>query len=406
VFEWSVPGRREELVEAMVRSLPKSIRRRFVPIADTVDTLVATLDPAAGAPREAVRRELSRLGAVAIPPDAFDLDALPPHLLPRFRIVDDAGAVIAEGGDLAELKEMVAADARASIAAETHDLERTGLTRWDLGELPKSVEIGEAGHRAPAYPALVDEGESVAVRLLATPGEQADAMWAGTIRLLLLSLPSPRRLFTPLLSNNARLAIGSGPYQAPADWVDDCLGSAVGAILVDAGGPAWEAGGFDALLVRTRDELADRATAVAEESLALLDTVRRIEIAVARLGDPRYSGAVDDVFDQVGQLVYPGFLAGVGADRVPDVHRYLRAVERRLDRLPASPEADRIAMVKAQELEGEYDRLVEMLPRSPELLDVAWMLQEYRVSLFAQSLGTRGKVSEKRIAQALGDLAG
>ncbi|NIS31903.1 MAG: DUF3418 domain-containing protein, partial [Actinobacteria bacterium] len=148
------------------------------------------------------------------------LDALPDHLRPTFRIVGHDGEPVAEGRDLAALKSELVDAARATLDATSHEIERTGLTEWSIGELPPVVHVGG---RTPAYPALVDEGDSVAVRLLANRDEQAHAMWAGTVRLLLTSLPSPQRLVAPLLDREAKLTLRSGPHASSEEWVEDCL---------------------------------------------------------------------------------------------------------------------------------------------------------------------------------------
>ena len=404
VFEWHVPGHRAELIDALVRSLPKRFRRQFVPIADTVAALTQSLHPTEGALIPALRRELGLIGGLPIPPDAFALEDLPRHLRPRFRVIGEDGTVVAEGEDLAAIKAGAAEETRRAVAAEQHPLERTGLTSWDVPALPAVVDVGEGEHRAPAYPALVDEGESVAVRLLATPEEQAEAMWAGTRRLLLLSLPSPAKLVLPLLDDAAKQAIRSGPYEIPADWAEDVLVAAIGNILAEAGGPARDAAGFGALVGRAKDELADRAAALGTESLGLLATLRRVQEMLGSIPKGRFDEAIRDVVDQVDRLVYPGFLTGVGADRVADVHRYLRGAERRLERLPEDPQRDAALMARVHRLEREQDRLMDLLPPTPDLIEVAWMLEELRVSFFAQSLGTRGKVSEPRIERRLRDI--
>ncbi|NQV07509.1 ATP-dependent RNA helicase HrpA, partial [bacterium] len=229
VFDWHVPGRRAEVIEAMIRSLPKALRKQFVPIAETVAVVVERIDPGRGSLAMALRRELERISGAAIPPDTFDPDGLPRHLRPRFRVVDDDGDLLAEGDDLAALREHLAEAARATVATAGHEIERTGLTAWDFGELPPSVEIGEPGHRATVYPALIDERDSVAIRLLATPGERDLEMRAGVRRLILLALPSPDRLLRPLLTESAKRAIRTGPYETVTEWVDDCLMASIGA---------------------------------------------------------------------------------------------------------------------------------------------------------------------------------
>jgi ATP-dependent helicase HrpA len=398
VFEWNVPGLREELITALIRSLPKQIRKRFSPAPNTVRMVMERLDPQEGGLLQFLRRELTRIGGVPIPADAFDLSRLPAHLQPTFRVIAGDGTVRAEGPDLAGLKTQLQQEARSGLSSSEHPLEQSGLKAWSIGELPLVVNIGDAGQSIKTYPALIDEGESVGVRLLATPGEQAEAMWDGTRRLLLLSLPSPGRLLRPLLTEDATLAVKGGPYDTPAGWAEDCLACAMDQILQQAGGPVWDAVAFEGLLASARDQLDANLSEVAERSVQILKSLRSVRLALARVAQPE---TVADVDEQVDRLVYPGFLTGVGAARLPDLHRYLRAIERRLEQLPDHPERDRSRMVAVRELEQEHDRLRDALPGSESVLEIAWMLQELRVSMFAQSLGTKGKVSEKRIRQAL-----
>jgi ATP-dependent helicase HrpA len=335
-----------------------------------------------------------------VPVDVFDLTRLPAHLRPTFRVVDAGGSVLSEGDDLSALKAELKAAARETMAESGHELEQTGLTAWSIGELPQVVEISGVSHTVRTYPALIDEGTSVGVRLLATPGDQAEAMWAGTRRLLLLNLPSAGRLLRPLLTPRASAAVKSGPYETPAEWSGDCLTCAVDQIMGQLGGPVWDAVAFERLLAATRDELDASLTVVARTSLDVLDTLQSVRTGMVRLSG-HFASSIADIEEQVERLVYPGFLAGVGAGRLADVHRYLRAVERRLEQLPDNAERDRQRMQSVRKLEAEHDRLREAIPGSASVVEIAWMLQELRVSLFAQALGTRGKVSEKRITQAL-----
>ena len=404
-FEWHVPGLRLELVTALIRSLPKHQRKAFAPVPATAAEVVRRLDPTEGGGLlQPLRRELSRIGGVSIPADAFDLGTLPAHLRPRFRVVDEAGQVVASGTDLAELKEDVRAETAAMVGSEKHELEVSGLTAWSIGTLPRTVTVTGNGHSVEAYPALIDKGQSVTVKLLATEGEQQTAMWSGTIRLLLLNLPSPGKLLRPFLSPDAKEILRVGPHQTQTEWVEDCLGCTVGEIMAEAGGPAWDATGFDRLLQRTRDELHPRVTDVARASLEVLEALANLERSFNRPGVQRYQAALTDIADQVASLIYPGFLTAIGSDRLGDVRRYLEAATRRIDRLPQDPEGDSRHMNTIHTLEANLERLQTALPDEARLIDVAWMIQELRVSLFAQILGTREKVSEKRIRKLMHDI--
>ncbi|MDJ0923405.1 MAG: ATP-dependent RNA helicase HrpA [Acidimicrobiia bacterium] len=404
-FEWHVPGLRLELITALIRSLPKHLRKLFAPVPETAQRVMGRLDPSDDVGLlHPLRRELAQISGAAIPVDAFDVQTLPPHLRPRFRVVDESGDQVAAGDDLATLKEELRAATASIVDASTHELETTGLSGWSIGELPQTVEIGGAGHTVEAYPALVDEGHSVAVRLLATEAEQSAAMWQGTIRLLLLNLPTPGKLLRPLLTAEAKAALRTGPYQNQTEWVEDCLGAALGEVITEAGGPAWNAVDFDALLGTARDELHPRVTNIATQSLEVFASLHTLETAFNRPAIQHFDAALRDVADQVSALVYRGFMTAIGSDRLPDVRRYLEAAARRLDRLPQDPARDQQQMEVVQRLEQELERIQQALAADERLVDAAWMIQELRVSLFAQTLGTRGKVSEKRIRRLLTEI--
>jgi len=401
IFDGHVPGLREELVIAMMRSLPKQIRKRLAPIPETARTVLAEYDAETHRFMPFLRGELTRRSGVPIPLDAFDPDRLPSFLRPTFRIVDAEGVVLADGGNLGKLKNDLQDEARAAMSASNHGLERTGMRIWDVDELPPSVEIDGPGRTITAYPALVDEGDSVAVHLFATPAERDDAMWEGTRRLLTLDLGSPSRYLRPLVTGDGRAAITDGPYRSFETWAEDCLSCAVDDLLSDAGGPVWGREGFERLLETCREESDDVLVAVASNALEILDEVRTVRAALAIMTGDRFARAVADMEDQIGRLIYPGFLTAVGIDRLADLIRYVQAIGRRIEQLPDHVDRDRERMERVQNLEAERDDLSDAMPGSVDLIDVAWMLQELRVSLFAQGVGTKGKISEKRVAEAM-----
>ncbi|NNF63328.1 MAG: ATP-dependent RNA helicase HrpA [Acidimicrobiia bacterium] len=402
-FDWHVPGYRAELIEALIRSLPKQLRTQFVPIRETVASVVDDLDPSDGGLVESLRRTLSRIADATLPIDAFDLDRLPPHLRPRFRVIDDDGVVLGQGEDLAVIKDELVAETRSVVSSQLHPLERTGSISWDFGELPVTVELEGDGHRVTAYVALVDEGSTVGVRIVATPQEQGDAMWAGTRRLLLLQLTDSYRHVEELVTADGRLAIAAGPHGSVAGWLDDCMNAAVDRLVEDAGGPVFSPEAFDDLLTQVRLEVDDAVIDLASGSLEVLDAVRTLNIRMETAVVP--DETLIDIIEQRDRLIYPGFVASLGFERLADVQRYIAAMERRLIGARDNPQRDLELLSEIQSLEAEQDRLIEHLGMSPQLAEVDWMLQELRVSYFAQQLGTKFKVSEKRIRAALADVA-
>ncbi len=392
-FDWLVPGLRTELVTSLIRSLPKDLRRPLVPIPDVAAEIVDHLQPRRGALRDAVARELERLRGVRVPPDAWDPGRLPAHLRMRFCVEDEDGAFVAAGEDLEALRAEVRPRLRAQLAAQTATLERSGLREWTIGDLPRTVALPGAGAAVQAYPALVDEGETAGVRVLETPGAQRLAMRAGTRRLLALTVPSPLRAVQHGLGTAAALTLAGAPHEGV---LDDVLNAALDALVAQAGGPAWDEAAFAALREHVAAGLPARAATVAGQVVAILDAAREVRLRLDALpADPPLQPARLDVAAQLGGLVYPGFVTAAGAGRLADVARYLRGAAQRLDRLPDAVAQDRDKLRAIQELEAE----VRAAPSPPA--DVRWMLQELRVSQFAQGLGVHGQVSAKRIRRAL-----
>ncbi|MEX2279681.1 MAG: ATP-dependent RNA helicase HrpA [Acidimicrobiia bacterium] len=399
VFEWHVPGHREELVVSLIRSLPKSLRKNFLPVAETAASVLAS--PPTGGLLDHVRRELSRMSGLSIVADDFDLDRLPSHLKPTFRIVDDGGSVLAVGDDLAEIRATLQSDLRDVVSRHSHPIERSGLKRWDFGDLPRTIRLPGPLNAVTAFPALIDDGDSVSIRVLATRDEQTEAMWFGTRRLLALGAKRASALLDPLLTPQAKSDLGLGPYGDRSDWVVDCVECAADAVLADLGGPVWTQAESERLTERASGALGDRIVEVGGRSLDLFAALRDLQIAVNAAVGPRFETATSDIRSQVARLVYPGFLAAIGPRRVADVERYLRAMALRLERLPERPARDSEYMEVVHRLESEHLRLMESVRVTPNLIEVGWMLQELRVSYFAQQLGTKGTVSAKRIAAAL-----
>jgi ATP-dependent helicase HrpA len=294
---------------------------------------------------------------------------------------------------------------RAAIAAAAPGLERDRLAGWDLGTLPRVVEQGRAGRVVKGFPALVDEGDAVAVRLLETEAEQAAAMWAGTRRLLLQILPSPVKYVLGRQTNQAKLTLSRYRHGSATELFGDCLAAAADDLMAANGGPAWDQEGFRRLLEAVRGELADTTLDVVTRVERVLAVAGEVEGRLAELTNPAFGPARDDLRGQLDDLVYPGWVTATGRRRLPDVLRYLRAMVQRLERLPSDLARDSERMESVAYVTDAWRRVLDRSPeRSQAQAEVRWMLEELRVSYFAQALGTPHPVSEKRVLRAIDQL--
>ncbi|MGH3407098.1 MAG: ATP-dependent RNA helicase HrpA, partial [Streptosporangiaceae bacterium] len=400
---WLVPGLRLELVTELIRSLPKQLRTAFVPAPDTAREVVSRLGNPRGSLLDALGDELGRRAGLMIPRDAFDLSRLPAHLRMTYRVLD-GDRVLASGKDLDALRQQLAPRLRATLSQAARGLTRTGLRSWDIGTLPQVFESGQVR----AYPALRDAGDSVDVALFETPAQARAAMRLGTRRLILLQVPSGVRAVAADLPVATKLALSRHPYASAGALLDDCAACAADQVIDAAGGPARDAAGFARLLEAARKSLAPDAAAVVDVVARVLAEAHEVEVALDRASSAALAPVVADLRAQLGGLIYRGFVAGTGAARLTDLVRYLRAMSRRLDKAPGElrRDAERMAIVHGvgEDYRAALARLPEAGRDGPAAREVRWMIEELRVSLFAQTLGTRGPVSERRILAALDQL--
>ncbi|MFK3984052.1 ATP-dependent RNA helicase HrpA [Micromonospora sp. NPDC050397] len=407
-FEWQVPGLREEVVISLIRSLPKALRRNFVPVPDYARAVLANVRPGPESLVDALTRELRRMTGVTVPREAWDPEKLPAHLRVNFRVLDDENKPVGQGRDLAALQRQLKTEVRQTVAAAAPELEHHGLREWSIGTLPRTLERIRGSYRVTAYPALVDEGESVGVRVFDSESEQQQAMWAGTRRLLRLTVASPVKFLQGRLSNEAKLALSRNPHRNVIDLLDDAAGAAIDKLIVDAGGPAWDAEGFAALRDHVRANLVDTVVEVVARVQRVLSAAYAVEQRLGRTTSLTLVAALADIRAQLSALVHRGFVTETGYARLADLPRYLTAIERRLDRLPQDPTRDRNQLARIVQVQQEYDQMLAALPPARRgddaVRQIRWLIEELRVNVFAQALGTPYPVSEQRIYRAM-DLA-
>ncbi len=398
-FDWQVPGFREELVTALIRLLPKPVRRHLVPAADHARAFLERTGPPDGPLEEALRGELGRMAGVEVPAAGWGRDRLPPHLVVHFRVTDEGGRVLSEGDDLEELKCRLQGRMSDALAGATSIPRLSGRTEWEFGTIPPVVETAVSGLPVRAYPALVDEGATVGLELLPSPEEQSGSMWVATRRLLLLAVPAAPAQVERGLANRARLALARAPGGS-TQALADCLECAADRILSEHGGPAWEEAGFDALRAAARRHLGSYGLAVAQLVADALETAAAIRERADSLRAAVLRPAAQDIHRQLDSLLAPGFATRLGWERLGHLRRYLAAVERRLDKLPESPQRDRQRM----ETVGRLETALAGVAGDSRATEIRWLIEELRVSLWAQTLGTPEPVSESRIRRAIAGL--
>ncbi len=413
-FSWQVPGLRGELATELVRSLPKTLRRRFVPAPDYAQASLDWLPSHPGSPTESLPAGLGRalraLTGDTVSPTDWRPAAVPPHLQVNFEIVADTKTgsvpdVLGVGRDLETLRRTLGPQVDATWQDVAREYTRRGLTRWDFGPLESELSTTTpAGRRALGYPALVDEGDSVALTVLDTPQRQQWATTAGLRRLVELNTPDPTRWVVGHLGNADKLALGTSPYAGVAVLLADArLGSVGELVRVHQQAPVRDADAFAALCAAVR---ADNPTLMQRIVALAADIVTRHRAVLGALTGVAESSpaAVADLREQLANLVFAGFLSGTPYDRLTELPRYLQAAQTRLQNLASQPDRDAAGLAAVLRSEDAYAELVAAVPPGPlpvVVANVGWLIEELRVSLFAQGLRTRVPVSETRVAKAI-----
>ena len=407
-FTWQIPGLREELVTALIKTLPKQLRRNFAPAPDHARAVLARLQAGTEPLLDGLERELGRMRNVTIPRDAWELDRLPEHLTVTFRVLDERGREVARGTDLEKLRHELAPQVRSELAAAGSDIEATGLTTWTLGTLPREIGVRRGPHVVTGYPGLVDRGTSVDVRVFPTAAERDPAHRRGVRRLLLLETPSPARAVVRDLDNPARLALSRTPHGSLSALIDDCVTASVDALITAAGGPAWDEAAYAKLKLVTGSKLAATTVRVLDSVRAVLTAWHRVQARIAELTAPVLAEARRDLTRQVNALLRPGFVTTAGTARLGDLARYLQAAELRTEKLRADPARDAQWTAEVRVVADEYAAELVALPAGVEpsaaLREIGWMIEELRVALYAHPIRTRYPVSVKRIQKAIDDL--
>ncbi len=354
-FDWQIPGLRHELVVSLIKSLPKTLRKNFVPAPNYADAFLARVTPFEMPLLDAMEKELRRMTGVTVLREDWKLDQLPAHLKITYRAVDHRNRKLNESCDLHELKESLKEKVQETLSqVADDDIEQRDLHTWSFGELPKVYQQKRGGFEVRAYPALVDKKDSVEIKLFETEQEQLSAMRAGQRRLILLNVPSPIKYLHANLPNKSKLGLYFNPYGKVLDLIDDCIACGVDKLIEERGGMVWEPQAFEALKEHVRAELGDTVVEIAKQVETILTTAYNINKRLKGKVDFTMAFALSDVKAQIEGLIFSGFATECGWKRLPDILRYMRAIERRMEKLPVDPNKDRLHMLKIESVANKY----------------------------------------------------
>ncbi|MCL1077355.1 ATP-dependent RNA helicase HrpA [Parashewanella spongiae] len=401
-FDWLVAGLRLEKCIALIKSLPKTLRRNFVPAPDYAAACVQAMKPFESDLLTSMCKQLLRMSGTQVSEDDFDLSQLTTHLTINFKIEDERGKLVAQGRDLPELQATLQGKVNQAIRnVADSGIEQDKLETWSFGDLPKQYEQRRGNFEVKAFPALVDNKNTVAIKLFDNEHQAAAVHKVGLRRLLLINIPSPVKHLQQKLPNKAKLSMYFNPFGQVQILIDDIVAAAVDQLLDEKKLDVRNQTDFDIARDWVRQELNGSAEKIALQAEEILTCYQKIKKRLKGKISLDIAFAMSDIQSHLDRLVFKGFVETSGWKRLPDVLRYLKAIENRLEKLPVDPNRDRLHMHSInkveQALQAQLDKLPKMAAIPEELTEARWMIEEYRVSCFAQILGTKYPISEKRV---------
>nr|WP_278355019.1 ATP-dependent RNA helicase HrpA [Idiomarina abyssalis] len=409
-FDWHIPALREERIAHLIKSLPKALRRNFVPAPNFAGAIMADVEPMQGRLTDAMATKLRRMTGVTVPEENWDESSLPAHLRMNFKIFDGK-KLVSQGRDLQSLQQQLSGKVQQRLEKTAgDDISREQVDSWDFDDLPEVITERQQGFELKAYPGLINKGKGqVALQLFDNPEQAKQHHKTGVRELLLQQIPSPVKHLQKSLSNKAKLAMYFNPWGKVDALIADCIAAAVDGLIqeqIEQGNKLRDKQSFGQLKDVVRANLNERVEKIAlevEQCLLLSQQVRKALKGKIPLDQIQSRG---DIQDQLDNLVFAGFVSAYGSQRLSDIVRYLKAIQRRLEKLPVDPNKDRLMTLTLANLEEQYKAVVKAYENKgsvvpDDVAEIRWMIEELRVSFFAQTLGTKYPVSEKRVKQAI-----
>ena len=407
-FDWQVPGFRYDLIISLIKSLPKSLRKSLVPAPNYAEAFLNRANSTASPLLETLQNEFRKMTGTRIEPSDWQLDQVPSYLKMNFSIVDH-NSEIAFGKDLVKIQEQLKTEVQQALSSLTQKksikIEKNNITDWDFGSLPAIYEEKQNNYIIKAYPAIIDNQHSVSIKLVDSLEEQKRLSKLGIRRLLILNIPSPIKYLHEKLPNKSKLGLYFNSFGTVLNLIDDCIACGVDHLIEKTNQIIDNQQQYQQLLTYTKSHINETVVDIAKQVESILTLHFNINKKLKGRVDLSLAFALSDIKQQVSELVYKGFVAQTGYDKLPDIYRYLSAIEKRLEKLGSNMAKDRQAMNIIEEVKNEYQTWLNSLPENQKSLskvtNIKWMIEELRVNLFAQQLGTPYPISAKRIRQQI-----
>lgn len=407
-FDWQVPGFREDLVIALIKSLPKSLRKNLVPAPNYAQAFLNRVGATDQPLLETLETEFRKMTGVKITNEDWQLDQIPDYLKMSFSIVDN-NKEIAFGKDLDKLKEQLKTQVQQALSSLTEkksiSLEQDNLTDWNFGTLPHIYEAKQKNYVVKAYPTIIDNQNSVSIKLVDSKQEQQRLTKLGLRRLLILNIPSPIKYLHEKLPNKSKLGLYFNSFGTVLSLIDDCIACAVDYLIEKNNQTIENQEQYQQLLDYTKAHINETVVDIAKQVESILTLHFNINKKLKGRVDLSLAFALSDIKQQINNLIYKGFVAKSGYHRLNDIHRYLLAIEKRIEKLMQNASKDRQAMNTVEEVKNLYENWLNSLTENQRLqqqvINIRWMIEELRVNLFAQQLGTPYPISAKRIKQQI-----
>lgn len=418
-FDWLIPGFRHELIVALIKSLPKRLRRNFVPAPNFADACLMDLSDKDKKGRpinllDAICIKLFRMTGVEVPIEEWQTDNLPAHLTFNFKVVDLDKKVLFQDRDLLRLKAKLQGKVTQTLQQTAKpDIEQKDIVDWTIGELQTEFVDKSLGYEMKAYPALVPAKQSVSVKLFENKSTADANHKLGLRKLTRLNIPSPVKYLQDKLPNKAKLGLYFNPFGQIQALIDDCIDAGID---VEIDHFVEQSDKNSALDIRSKSDFSALREYVREHiNESVLEIAKKVEIGLttAHGVQKRLKGNVPlnvisahgDIKQHLSSLVFPGFVAAIGLLKLDDWNRYVKGIDRRLEKLAIDPNKDRLHQINIEKVTKLYSASLQKIPEGKEqpkaLLDVRWMIEELRISFFAQQLGTSAPISVKRIENHL-----